>query len=307
MRVPPFLFMAAKNLDYEIVQLRNGTCSVRSLADAETFHPGIGPIAEAEALYVRQLQLPERVANSNDEFVLWDVGLGAAANALTAIRLIHEHLSNLKTNDESSFTKSLRIISFDQTSAAAQFALQHSQELHYPVGFESLLLDLIQKHYATWNESTLKVEWTLKLGDFPKWLAKNCDSTLPTPHAILFDPHSPKKNPSMWTVELFSNLFRALDPERPCALANFTRSTLARTAMLLGGFYVGRGHASGLKEETTVAANGPELLNEPLDRSWLERAKRSGSAEPLREGYYRQSPLTQETLELLQRHPQFAK
>jgi tRNA U34 5-methylaminomethyl-2-thiouridine-forming methyltransferase MnmC len=299
--------MAAKNLDYEIVQLRNGTCSVRSLADAETFHPGIGPIAEAEALYVRQLQLPERVANSNDEFVLWDVGLGAAANALTAIRLIHEHLSNLKTNDESSFTKSLRIISFDQTSAAAEFALQHSQELRYPGGFESLLLDLIQKHYATWNESTLKVEWTLKLGDFPTWLATNCDSTLPAPHGILFDPHSPKKNPAMWTVELFSNLFRALDPERPCALANFTRSTLARTAMLLGGFYVGRGHASGLKEETTVAANGPELLNEPLDRSWLERAKRSGSAEPLREGYYRQSPLTQETLELLQRHPQFAK
>jgi len=299
--------MAAKNLDYEIVQLRNGTCSVRSLADAETFHPGIGPVAEAEALYVRQLELPERVAESNDEFVIWDVGLGAAANALTAIRLIHEHLANLQTTDEQNpFTKSLRIISFDQTSAAAAFALQHGPELSYPIGFETLLRDLIQTRRAVANNSTLKLEWTLNLGDFPSRLANDAAPDLPAPHAILFDPHSPKKNPAMWTVQLFSNLIRRLDPDQPCSLANFTRSTLARTAMLLGGFYVGRGHASGLKEETTVAANRIELLSEPLDRAWLETVKRSGSAEPLRDAQYQQSPLSDETWELLQRHPQFA-
>lgn len=304
--MPPFLFMA-ETRDYQIVQLRNGTNSVRSLADAETFHPGIGPVAEAEALYVRQLRLPERVAESQSEFVLWDIGLGAAANALTAIRLIREHLANLKTADEqNSFTKSLRIVSFDQTSAAAAFALQHGRELSYPIGFETLLQDLIQTRRAVAKDSTLKLEWTLNLGDFPTWLSNDAAAPLPAPHAILFDPHSPKKNPAMWTVQLFSNLFRRLDPDQPCSLANFTRSTLARTAMLLGGFYVGRGHASGLKEETTVAANRIELLDEPLDRGWLERVKRSGSAEPLRDAHYQQFPLSEETWELLQRHPQFA-
>ena len=75
--------------------------------------------------------------------------------------------------------------------------------------------------------------------------------------------------------------------------------------MLLGGFFVGVGHPSGLKEETTVAANKIELLDEPLDRRWLERVKRSDSAEPLREMVYRRATLAPETWEKLQRHLQF--
>jgi tRNA U34 5-methylaminomethyl-2-thiouridine-forming methyltransferase MnmC len=129
---------------------------------------------------------------------------------------------------------------------------------------------------------------------------------LAPPHAILFDPHSPKKNPAMWTAALFADLFRRLDPQRPCALATYTRSTMARVALLLGGFFVGVGHPSGLKEETTVAANRLDLLDEPLDRRWLERAKCSHSAEPLSGPVYRQAPLSPETREKLRRHPQFA-
>jgi hypothetical protein len=81
---------------------------------------------------------------------------------------------------------------------------------------------------------------------------------------------------------------------------------MARVALLLGGFFVGVGHPSGLKEETTVAANRVDLLDEPLDRRWLERAKGSHSAEPLSGPVYRQAPLSPETLEKLRRHPQFA-
>ena len=127
----------------------------------------------------------------------------------------------------------------------------------------------------------------------------------PAPHAIMFDPHSPQKNPAMWTVLLFENLFRTLDPNRPCSLATFTRSTMARAAMLVGGFFVGVGHPSGLKEETTVAANRIEFLDEPLDRRWLERASRSDSAEPLREPVYHRAKLSAETWKQLRAHPQF--
>src|SRR5271169_2423633 len=77
---------------YAIVELQNGVRTVRSLLEAETFHPVIGPAAEAEALYVRQLRLAERVCTSAGEFVIWDVGLGAAANALTAIKAIGDQL-----------------------------------------------------------------------------------------------------------------------------------------------------------------------------------------------------------------------
>jgi hypothetical protein len=47
------------------------------------------------------------------------------------------------------------------------------------------------------------------------------------------------------------------------------------------------------------------LIAEPLDRRWLERAKRSHSAEPMLESVYRIAPLTTESWKKLQAHPQF--
>ena len=301
---------------YCLVYLRNGACSVRSLAEAETFHPVIGPAMEAGVLYARQLHLPERVREMSGEFVIWDVGLGAAANALTVIRLVRESLKGKPAQ--------LRLISFDLTTDAAAFALEHGAELGYVTGYESALAELIKNHSVKFNDGLLQVEWTLVPGDFPAWLAQNLERRLPArresvlscehavpeagappPHAILFDPHSPKKNPAMWSATLFADLFHRLDPQRPCALATYTRSTMARVALLLGGFFVGVGHPSGLKEETTVAANRLDLLDEPLDHRWLERAKSSHSAEPLSGPAYRQEPLSPETWERLRQHPQF--
>jgi tRNA U34 5-methylaminomethyl-2-thiouridine-forming methyltransferase MnmC len=271
---------------------------------------------EAEALYTRQLRLPERVRETSGEFVIWDVGLGAAANALTVIRLVRESLKGKPAR--------LRLVSFDLTTAAAAFALEHGAELGYVTGYESALAELIKNHSVKFADDLLQVEWTLERGDFPAMLAQELERRLPArresvlscehavpeasappPHAILFDPYSPKKNPAMWTVPLFADLFRRLDPQRPCALANYTRSTMARVTMLLGGFFVGVGHPSGLKEETTVAANRIDLLDEPLDRHWLERAKCSHSAEPLSGPVYRQAPLSSATWERLRQHPQF--
>jgi len=286
---------------YKIVTLRSGARSVHSVADAETFHPGIGPVAEAEALYVRQLRLPERVLETSGEFVLWDVGLGAAANALTAIRLVHESLATTRG------VKRLRLVSFDHTGDALAFALQHRAELGYLAGYEIAVAALLETGSTRINDPVLEVEWTLNLGDFPSWLKRGEGLELGTsPHAILFDPHSPAKNPAMWTASLFADLFRRLDPQSPCALATYSRSTMARVAMLLGGFFVGVGHPSGLKDETTMAANRLELIDEPLGATWLQRVKRSGGAEPLREPVYQQRPLSPETWEQLQRHPQFS-
>ena len=91
----------------------------------------------------------------------------------------------------------------------------------------------------------------------------------------------------MWTLPLFTNLFHLLDPQRPCALTTYSRSTILRVTLLLAGFFVGVGHATGMKEETTIAANTLDLIAEPLDARWLERARRSDSAEPMHEPVYR--------------------
>jgi hypothetical protein len=129
----------------------------------------------------------------------------------------------------------------------------------------------------------------------------------PPPDAIFYDAFSPAKNPAMWTLPVFANLFRALDPARPCALTTYSRSTMIRATLLLAGFYVGVGHATGLKEETTMAANAAALIAEPLAARWLARARRSDSAEPLREPVYVRKPLQPATAERLAGHAQFRR
>jgi hypothetical protein len=80
---------------------------------------------------------------------------------------------------------------------------------------------------------------------------------------------------------------------------------MIRVTLLLAGFFVGHGTATGSKEETTVAANDPGLIEQPLNRAWLERAQRSGSAEPLCAPVYAQSRLSADSWNTLQHHLQF--
>lgn len=301
--------------DYQLVQLANGEKTLFSASYGEKMHPGLGPQAEAELLYVRQLNLCERLRNHAGEFVIWDIGLGAAANAIATLRATRE------------ISGRLRLVSFDNTSEPLKFALNNSGALRYLTGYADQIASLLRDRRAEFENGKLKVKWEFHLGDFPGWLASGMvgrpspragldgshaaradarpNQNARAPHAIFYDAFSPAKNPAMWTLPVFENLFRALDPVRTCALTTYSRSTLIRATMLLAGFFVGVGHATGMKEETTIAANSLSLLAEPLNARWLARAARSDSAAPLREPVYARAPLSPEALERLQRHPQF--
>jgi queuine tRNA-ribosyltransferase len=74
-----------------------------------------------------------------------------------------------------------------------------------------------------------------------------------------------------------------------------------RTTLLLAGWFVGRGSATGEKEQTTIAASELQLLEKPLDDRWLERVARSTRPGPL--GIAVLSPA--ELMARLRRHPQF--
>jgi tRNA U34 5-methylaminomethyl-2-thiouridine-forming methyltransferase MnmC len=278
--------------DYQLVTLANGGKTLFSASYGEKMHPGLGPAAEAELLYVRQLKIRERLAAAAEEFVIWDIGLGGAANAIAALRAIRE------------IPGRLRLVSFDNTSEPLEFAGANPVALDYPLGYEQPLAELLRARQVVFMNGQCHVTWEFQLGDFPDWVRRA--KSPPAPHAIFFDAFSPAKNPAMWTLPVFANLFRCLDPQRPCALTTYSRSTLLRTTLLLAGFFAGTGHATGLKEETTVAANTLALLAEPLNARWLERAMRSDSAEPLRAAVYTRAKLSVATAEQLRHHPQFA-
>jgi len=280
--------------NYRIVKLVNGSYSVHSLREAETFHPVVGPEAEAGELYVRQMGLVERARSASEEFVVWDIGLGAAANPVAFLRALDGD------------SCAVRILSFDHTFEPLQFALGNVRHLPYLEGFEAPLRELAGNRSVQFARGQARISWSANLGDFPTALRSDEAAAWPKPHAIMFDAYSPARNPAMWTLPVFARIFDLLDPARPCGLPTYSRSTLLRVTLLLAGFYVGVGHGIGEKEETTIAANTRALLKEPLDVTWLERLRRSTSAEPMREPVYRQAPLSNESWEALLRHPQFA-
>ncbi len=280
--------------DYQLVTLANGQRTLFSASYGEKMHPGLGPQAEADLLYVSQLHIPDRLAKASGEFVIWDIGLGAAANA-TAVLRATTHIPGR-----------LRLVSFDNTAEPLAFALKNSAALGYLSGYENQLGELLSVKKTTFTNGSLHVDWQFYLGDFPEWLGQG-SRDFPPPHAIFYDAFSPAKNPAMWTLPVFQNLYPALDPQRRCALTTYSRSTLLRATLLLSGFFVGVGHATGMKEETTIAANTLDLITEPLDHRWLARARRSHSAEPLRQPGYSRAPLSPASINALLAHPQFQK
>ncbi len=282
--------------DYQLATLANGGKTLFSASYGEKMHPGLGPAAEAELLYVRQLQICERLKNNSGEFVIWDIGLGGAANATAVLRATKE------------IPGTLRLLSFDNTAEPLAFALKNANALKYLDGYEEQIEKLLRWPCIEFQNGVSSVHWEFYVEDFPAWLSvreQRPKKLEPSPHAIFYDAFSPAKNPAMWTLPVFENLFRALDSARPCALTTYSRSTLLRATLLLAGFFVGAGGATGMKEETTVAANDLGLIAAPLGQRWLERALRSDSAEPLREPVYTRAKLSSATIEKLRQHPQF--
>ena len=275
--------MSIQPPEFQIVTVQSGDRSVRSLEFGETFHPVIGPMAEARGLHVRGQRLAERAAAEQGTFIVWDVGLGAAANAVAVL--------------ETCADRRVEIHSFDRTSAPLAFALRHAGELAYLVPFRAAIEALLEKSRAQIGG----IEWHFHAGDFSETMHR---VGLPAPHAVLYDPYSPATNADMWTLEHFTRLHARLDPARPCLLTNYTRSTAVRVTLLLAGFHVGCGHATGEKDQTTIAANAPGLLEEPLPLAWLERVARSTRGAPLRLGKAG-ARIAADDLARLRAHPQF--
>jgi tRNA U34 5-methylaminomethyl-2-thiouridine-forming methyltransferase MnmC len=246
---------------FELVTVRGGARSLWSREHGETFHPGIGPMEEAKVLHVAQHRLEERM-RPGGPFVIWDVGLGAAANALAVVEAVGNAAARVQLR------------SFDQTLEPLRFALRHARELGYLAPWKREIEELL----ANGKVEIGNVTWSIEFGDFRERLR---DSASPPPGAVLFDPYSPSANPGMWTREVFRAIRERADED--CTLTTYSRSTVTRVDLLRAGWCVGRGAATGEKPETTVAATRLEALGEPLRRDWLSRVSRSTAA-GLREG-----------------------
>jgi len=274
---------------YELVTLKGGACSIRSAVHGETMHIGTDPCTEAMELHVGQQRLPERVEawRGADPFVIWDIGLGPAANAIAAIDVIK------------SLGRTVELHSFEIDTSVLEFALRHAGALKYLIGWEMVLGELLATGVVSPDPG---ITWRLHRGDFT-----HSKPDAPAPSAIFFDPYSPARNSEMWSLETLRMIREAAGgigaPD--CTMTNYTRSTSVRVTMLLAGWFVGTGVPTGEKEETTIAANRHGLLEKPLGHAWLSRVRSSTNASPLRGRNYERGPIMPEDYARLTVHPQF--
>jgi queuine tRNA-ribosyltransferase len=250
---------------HEIVRIRNGSLAVRSLAVAEVMHPGVGPIAEAEKLYVRQARLAERLrlrtGESEDPLVVYDVGLGAGSNALCAWAV-----SEAAPRE----ARRLSLVSFERDLEPLSLALTHAAGF----GFHPAQVAAGRAVLAEGRHETPRTSWQLRAGDLLAALATETTRA----EIVFWDPFSSRANPALWTVAAFAAV-RARAASG-ATLFTYSTSTAVRAALLLAGWAVGVGDPIGDKAETTAAAVNARDLARPLDRAWLKRLSLPGAPWP---------------------------
>ncbi len=248
-------------MSHEIVRTRGGALAMRSVEAGEIMHPGVGPLVEAEQLYVRQSRLVERLSAAESQpLVVFDVGLGAGSNALAA-RVASERLPD---------GARLELVSFERDLGALALALDSGDAF----GWRGEPAEAARALLARGAHETARTRWRLVRGDILEALARETARA----DVIFWDPFSPRANPTLWTVAAFAAARRCAGPR--CTLYTYSASTATRLAMLLAGWAVGRGDAIGDKAETTAAAVTLRDLSRPLDARWLARLARSGAAPP---------------------------
>jgi queuine tRNA-ribosyltransferase len=250
---------------HEVVRTRGGALAMRSVEAGEVMHPGVGPLAEAEALYVRQSRLAERLraagATEPRELIVFDIGLGAGSNALAA-RAVAEAAPPDAAR--------LHLVSFERDLGALALALEHGDTFG-AVGDAAIAARAL---LADGKHESAGTRWELRRGDLVERLADE-----PTrADAVFWDPFSPRANPSLWTIAAFAAVRRVAGPR--CTLVTYSASTATRVALLLAGWAVGIGDAIGEKAQTTAAAVDAIDLARPLDRSWLARLSRPDAPLP---------------------------
>lgn len=273
--------------EFEIVRTSAGAISIRNTVVNEIMHNPIGPWLEANALYVDQSRLRDHLQNgSGRPLVLYDVGLGAASNAVASISAALGLPANARP---------LHIVSFENNLALLEFTLLHAYEFDHLTGMEEALAQLLTNHH--WESPCGRVSWVLRVGSFLDTLA----SETTKPDLIFYDPYSPKVNGEMWTLSCFEMLRKHCDGPDPVTLFTYSVSTPIRAAMLLAGFYVGYGLPTGLKEETTQASTCLKTLDNPLCKPWFGRWQRSHKKLPYDAEHHNQDELYQR----LTSHEQF--
>lgn len=245
----------------------DGRARIRQESSGEIMHPAGAPDDEARQLYVEQASLLRRLDEATDRpLVIWDVGLGAAHNAMAAIHVLESNAPLAR--------RSIELVSFENDLDALRLALLHISQfkhLHH-AGPQALLRN------GAWRSRKIDLAWRLAHGDFQITHAGHA-----APDIIWFDPFSAKADGPLWTVASFAQILTACR-QTQATLHTYSTSTAVRATMLAAGWFVMAAPGAGAREESTIAATSAAAMRlvdaKPLDTHWLTKWERSSARFP---------------------------
>jgi queuine tRNA-ribosyltransferase len=261
--------------DYEVHVAPEGFASIRQISSSEVMHSRTPPLEEAQVLYVEQSRLAERLrladSGSDEPMVIWDVGLGAAANAMAAIRCYEAQAA------EGLPQRAMHLVSFENDLDSLRLALTYNRDFLYlrhggPAG--------VLKDGQWQSKEFAGLSWELIAGDFLESL-DGSQRSLPPPEFIFYDPFSANSDLRLWTLDAFLRL-RVACRGRNTELFTYSASTAVRATLLASGFYVAKGRGIADRAETTVAfaTEAPDMGHELLGSDWLTKWNRSEAKVP---------------------------
>ena len=230
---------------------------IRHVPSGEIMHSVNDPDDEAHRIYVAQsVAIADALAGARP-IVVWDVGLGAAHNAMALVRALDAHAGHAPVT----------LVSFEHDLDALQLALAHTK--HFPHVRHAA--PHVLAHRGAFARDRFR--WELHAGDF-----RTTFRAAAQPDVIFYDPFSAKTDAPLWSLAMFEALFAFL--AQPVELFTYSASTAVRSSLLAAGFHVARGAATGPKTETTIALSRlvPAFARHALlGHSWLARRARSSA------------------------------
>lgn len=293
---PTQLAQPARLGDYEIHRSVQGFSSLRHISSGEVLHSVTAPSEEANRLYVEQSCLASRLVKQQapaDELVIWDVGLGAAFNAMAVVHCFERCYAERGENA----LRPVRLVSFDWDLDPLILAAKYPG--CFPHLWHGAPFRILEN--SKWEHTSRLLHWELFKGDF-----RDCLESANIPDLIFYDLFSAKTDSSLWTAEIFARIFQRCAP-KSAELYTYSVSTAVRVALLTSGFFVAEGIGTGPKAATTIAftrargAGDHSLSPRLLGQQWLTRWRRSHAKFPTTLANEERSHFEQ----LIETHPQF--
>lgn len=236
---------------YRIIETEDNTQTIWSEYFDENCHNTSGARAETIYNYIEGCHLKEQFT-SKDSLNIFDVGFGPGLGLL--------YLNEFMESEKNKF---INYYSIEIDEVLVVWALENNFKT---ASYKKVIInDDLSYYFFKLNNITA----TILIGDGRKTFKMAHQlSLIQNLDAIFQDPFSPKKNPSLWTVEWFLDLKKASAPD--VYMSTYSSSVSIRKSMLEAGFIISNHKGFGKKRTMTKARLIGTIdsdLKQELDRS----------------------------------------